>query len=312
MSELGTACPTASTPHANLALAVGTEAGQAQGGDTPTEGRMARGWRLTKAAWALIRRDPTMVSIALMGAGCGLAGAAAILYFAGYFSSPTHSGGGVALAAIIALYPMTFLSVFFNVALAGAAAASFDGRPIGVREALGISWKRLGRIAQWSLLAAGVGFVLEQLASRIPGAGRLASWLLGAAWSLATIFAVPLLALEGAGPLETAKESVQLIKAKWGEGITGLASIGAWTVFAMIPVGILFGVGLSVRDRAATAGAALIAVAVGALLLVSALSLATRQVFSVALYRYASGAPNTEGFAVADLEEPFRRRGGSD
>jgi hypothetical protein len=270
---------------------------------------MARGWRLTRVAWALIRRDPTMVSIALMGAGCGLAGAAAILYFSGSFDSSTHARGGLALAAIVGIYPMTFLSVFFNVALAGAAAASFDGQPIGVREALGISWKRVARIAQWSLLAAGVGLILEQIASRIPGAGRLASWLLGAAWSVATIFAVPLLALEGAGPLETAKESVHLIKSRWGEGITGLVSIGAWTVFVMIPVVILFGIGLSLRNGDATASAALIAIAIGAILLVSALSLATRQVFSVALYRYASGAPSTGGFAAADLEEPFRRRG---
>jgi len=288
------------------------EAGQAQGGGTPTEGKMERGWRLTRAAWALIRRDPTMISIALMGAGCGLAGAGALLYFSGYLSSPTHSQGDLALAAIIGIYPMTFLSVFFNVALAGAAVASFEDRPIGVREALGISWKRLGRIAQWSLLAAGIGLLLEQIASRIPGAGRLASWLLGAAWSLATIFAVPLLALEGAGPLETAKESVHLIKSKWGEGVTGLAGIGIWTVFAMIPIAILFGIGLSVRSQDATLSAALIAVAVGAILLVSAASLATQQVFSVALYRYANGAPNTGGFAVADLEEPFRRRGHRD
>lgn len=287
---------------------MGVEDGQTQGGGAPAEGKMERGWRLTKAAWVLIRRDPTMISIALMGAGCGLAGAAALLYFSGYLSSPTHSRGDLALAAIIGIYPMTFLSVFFNVALAGAAAASFDGRPIGVREALSISWGRLGRIAQWSLLAAGVGLLLEQLASRIPGAGRLASWLLGAAWSLATIFAVPLLALEGAGPLETAKESVRLIRGRWGEGITGLAGIGVWTVFAMIPVGILVGVGIGVRASAPTLGAALIAIAVGAILLVSALSLAAQQVFSVALYRYASGAPNTGGFATTDLEEPFRRR----
>jgi hypothetical protein len=269
---------------------------------------MARGWRLTQAAWATIRRDPTMISIALMGAGCGVAGAAVIMYFSGYFDAPTDSRNSVALVAIIALYPLTFLSVFFNVALAGAAAASFDGRPIGVREALGISWKRVGRIAQWALLAAGVGLVLEQIASRIPGAGRLASWLLGAAWSLATIFAVPLLALEGAGPFETAKESVQLIKGKWGEGITGLVSIGIWTAFVMFPAGILLGVGVVIGSENGAAGAALIAIAVGAIVLVSALSLATRQVFCVALYRYAGESPNTGGFAVADLEEPFRRR----
>jgi len=286
------------------------ETEQPQGGGTPSEGRLDRGWRLTKVAWALIRRDPTMISIALIGAGSGLAGAAALLYFSGSFSSSTHSQGNLALVAIIGLYPMTFISVFFNVALAGAAAASFDGRPIGVREALDIAWKRVGRIAQWSLLAAGVGLVLEQIASRIPGAGRLASWLLGAAWSLATIFAVPLLALEGAGPFETAKDSVHLIKSKWGEGITGLVSISIWTIFAMIPVGILLGIGIGTRAENPTTGAALIAVGVGALLLVSALSLATRQVFSVALYRYATGASNTGGFAAADLEEPFRRRRG--
>ena len=121
---------------------------------------------------------------------------------------------------------------------------------------------------------------------------------------------MPLLAFEGAGPLETAKESVHLIKGKWGEGITGLASIGIWTVFATIPVAILFAVGLMVGGQDATLGAALVAIALGAILLVSALSLATRQVFSVALYRYASGEPDTGGFAAADLAEPFRRRGG--
>ena len=268
---------------------------------------MARGWRLTMASWELIRRDPTMISLALLGAGCGLAGAAAILYFSGYLSSPTHSRADLGLTAIIALYPMTFLSVFFNVALAGAATAGFDGRPIGVGEALGIAWKRVGRIAQWALLAAGVGLILDEVASRIPGAGRLASWLLGAAWSLATIFAVPLLALEGAGPLDTAKESVQLVRNRWGEGITGIVGISAWTVVAMIPVGILFAIGIAQRDHSPTASAALIAIAVGALLLVSALSLATRQIFSVALYRYASGESEPGGFAVADLEEPFRR-----
>jgi hypothetical protein len=205
---------------------------------------------------------------------------------------------------------MTFLSVFFNVALAGAAVACLDGRSVTVRAALGISWQRGGRIAQWSLLAAGVGIVLEQIVTRIPGAGRVAAWLLGAAWSLATIFAVPLLALDGPGPFETAKRSVELIKGRWGEGITGLVGIGAWTTVASIPALILIGVGVAIRHQDATAGEALIAIAVGAIFLVSALSLATRQIFEVALYRYADGSEDTGGFAAADLADPFHRRGG--
>lgn len=277
-----------------------------------SEGKMARGWRLTKASWEVIRNDRTMIWIALIGAGSGLAGAAAIAYFSGYFNSPSHARGHAAIVAAIALYPLTFISVYFNVALAGAAAAHFEGHPIGVREALAISWERKGRIAQWALLAAGVGLVIDQLVSRIPFGGRIFAWLADAAWSVATIFAVPLLAFEGRGPIETAKESVHLIKGKWGEGITGLVSIGAWTIFAMIPIGILFAVGLVADRNDPNLGAALIAIAVGGLLLVSALSLATREVFSVALYRYANGANDSGAFATADLEDPFSRRGRDD
>jgi hypothetical protein len=276
------------------------------------EGKMARGWRLTKASWAVIRQDPTMISIALIGAGFALAGAAAIGYFGGSFDSGPHSRGQLALVAAIAVYPLTFISVFFNVALAGAAAAHFDGHPIDVREALAISWKRVGRIAQWALLAAGVGLVLDLLVSRIPFAGRFAAWLLDAAWSVATIFAVPLLAFDGRGPIDTAKDSIHLVKGKWGEGITGLVSIGAWTFIAMIPIAILIAVGVATDRNDPNLGAALIAIAVGGLLLVSALSLATREVFSVALYRYANGSTDTGAFAAADLEDPFSRRGRDD
>jgi hypothetical protein len=285
-----------------------TETGQNQGGSAPAESKSERGWRLTMASWAVIRRDPTMVSLALMGAGFALAGTAAIMLFSGYFDSPDHSSGKLVLAGAIAIYPLTFVSVFFNVALAAAASAHFDGHPIGVGEALGISFKRLGRIAQWSLLAAGVGLILERIASLIPGASWLASWLLGAAWSLATIFAVPLLALEDRGPLDTAKESVRMIRHRWGEGITGLVSIGAWTVFAAIPIGILFGIGLAVDRHDANLGAALIAIAIGGILLMSALSLATREVFTVALYRYAKGEEVPGAFDAADFEQPFKRR----
>jgi hypothetical protein len=42
------------------------ETEETQGGG-PTEGRMERGWGLTTTAWALIRRDPTMVSIVRIG-----------------------------------------------------------------------------------------------------------------------------------------------------------------------------------------------------------------------------------------------------
>jgi hypothetical protein len=279
-------------------------AGQAESPGAPTE---VRGWRLTVVAWQMMRRDPTMIALALIGAGCGIAGAAAMLYFGGYFSGDAHSRSHFAVVALIALYPLTFISVFFNVAFAAAAQANFNGRTISVGEALEAAWQRLDKIALWSLLSAGVGLVLSEIAARIPGGGRLTSWLLGAAWGVATIFAIPLLAIEDAGPVEALRGSGHLIKSRWGEGISGLVGIGAWATIVAIPAGILLAIGLGVSTRHPETGIPLITIGLGALVVVSALATATRQVFAVALYRYATDVP-TGGFSAADLEYPFAPR----
>ena len=84
----------------------GMQVGQAEFPEVQSEGKMARGWRLTALAWQLIRRSPTMIVLALIGAGCGIAGTAALLYFGGYFDGDTHSRGHFALVALVALYPL--------------------------------------------------------------------------------------------------------------------------------------------------------------------------------------------------------------
>jgi hypothetical protein len=279
------------------------------------ESKISRGWRLTVSAWQLMRRDRTMIVLALIGTLCGLAGTALMLDVGGVFSGGHHSRGHFAGIALLFLYPLTFVSVFFNVALTAAAAATLEGRRIGVGSALAEAWKRVGRIAGWSLLAALVGALINQIASRIPGGGRLIAWLFGAAWALCTIFAIPLLVVEEAGPLDAARDSVRLIRSKWGEGLIGLVSISAWTVVATVPLVFLFMIGLTAWTQETVSGRsgvgpALIAVSVVAFVAISAFANATRQVFSLALYRYATGL-ETPGFATADLEEPFKRKRGS-
>lgn len=117
-----------------------------------------------------------------------------------------------------------------------------------------------------------------------------------------------MLAIEDTGPIEALKGSARLVKSKWGEGLTGLVGIGAWTAVVVIPVGILIGVGVATNVRHPASGPAMIVGGAIALILVSAMAGATRQVFSVALYRYATGRPSG-GFATADLERPFALKG---
>lgn len=51
----------------------------------------------------------------------------------------------------------------------------------------------------------------------------------------------------------------------------------------------------------------LIAISAVAFVFIGAFANATRQVFNLALYRYATGL-ETPGFSTVDLEEPFKRR----
>jgi hypothetical protein len=275
------------------------------------EGRIRRSWRLTKTAWGLVKQDRAMVALALLGMTSALIWLAVFTLIGGY-SEDGSSQGKVLLAILIALYPSTFLSVFFNVALASAANAALEGRRLSFGEAIGESRKRIGKIALWSLLAAGVGALLAELSSRIPGGGRIAAALVGAAWGLATLFVVPILAVRSPtpGPISALKESVGVIRKRWGESISGSITISAWTVLIAIPAVMLLGIGFAVIGGGSAAAGGLL-VAVGGLLLfaVMAISSAVQQVFSLCLYEYATEG-SVRQFDERDLANPpIGRRG---
>jgi hypothetical protein len=274
------------------------------------EGRISRSWRLTRTAWGLVRGDRAMVALALLGMTSGLIWLG-VFTLMGVFSDSDGGQGKFLLATLIALYPATFISVFFNVALASAAMATLDGGRLSFGEAIGESRKRLGKIALWSLFSAGVGALLAELSSRLPGAGKIAAWLVGAAWGVATLFVVPILAVEKPtpGPIAAVRQSAAVVRKRWGETISGTVSITAWMVFVAIPAALLIGSGvLMIASGPVGLGAAL--VAVGGLLLFSVMALgsAVQQLFALCLYRYATDG-EVRAFSEQDLATPpFRQR----
>jgi hypothetical protein len=268
------------------------------------EGRTARSWRLTRTAFVLLRHDRTMAIVALLGAAFTIATTVAIFVLAGWLHDPGRTGRLLLLYAVFS-WPMTFVATFLNVALVAAANARLDGHHLTLREALGVAAARIGPIAGWSLLATGVGILLQQLAERIPVGGRIASWLLGVAWGLVTFFAIPLLALEGCSPTATVRRSSRLIRERWGEGVGGTVLIGAWVVPLFAVAGALIGLGAGADGQARVI---VLTIGVAVMCVAMALATAARQVFAVALYRYATDGTVRGGFAEADLRAPFSAR----
>jgi Family of unknown function (DUF6159) len=171
---------------------------------------------------------------------------------------------------------------------------------------------RLWAVASWAFVATVVGVVLRSL-EQLPGggfAGRLVEWVGDTAWSLASFFVVPVLALDDAGVGAALRRSAATIRRTWGESVTGAALIGfgsGFVVLAFLGVGAI-GVGIGQAGYAAGYGlTALALVAVAALMAAqSALIL----VFRLAVYRYATREGGTGPFASAGLEAAFTPRRG--
>lgn len=249
---------------------------------------LGRGWRLTWASWRLTWRDRTVLLLALAAGLCGVAALAAVLFAVAAHTGIGHSAHSRLLAAaLLASYPLTFLIVFFDVAMAAAAGARLEGERMGIGEALHTAHQRTSRIALWALVALWVSLLLRVAGARLPDGLGIAAWPLDLLWVLVTVFVVPLLALEDVSVREALHRSRTLLKRGWGEALTGLVVIGALTILMVLPAFFLLLIGLA---AAVLGSGGLILVAAGAAGLVAtrALSGALQQVFAVELYRYAA------------------------
>jgi hypothetical protein len=268
------------------------------------EGRITRSARLIGVAWQVVRRDRAMLMLAGLAAAANIVGAILLFKIAGWHAGHRMPQGKLVLVCAIGAYPLTLISVFLNVAVAAAASEALQGRRIGLLDALGAAGARIGQIALWSALATGVGLLLQEIANRLPAGGRLASWLLGAAWSLVTLFAIPILALEGCGALSCVKRSASLMRERWGEGLTGAVAVNAALAIPAGVFGMLLGIGASVSIHSPGTGYTLVLIGLIGLMLAATVSNAVRQVFAVALYRYAVTGEPSGGFEEMDLQRP--------
>jgi hypothetical protein len=278
--------------------------------EPPREGRIARSWRLTRAAWDVVRSDRSLLVLAAISAITGGIGLALIFILGGSFQNGRLKGDELALYALIFAYPLTFISVFFNTAIAAAASAALEGRHLSVGQALAVPMRKLPTVALWSLIAAVVGFLLEQAASRLPLGGSIAARLVGLGWALASLFAIPIIALEDCSAPEALKRSSQIVKKRWGEGIGGSLIIGAWTAIAVLLAIVVFVVAALATNDVPAVRDAVIVLGVLVLAAIVAVQLVVRQTFAVALYRYATDGTAQGPFAEGDLQAPFARKRG--
>jgi len=131
-----------------------------------------------------------------------------------------------------------FIVVFFNMGLMHCVKLYFDGEEVSVAKGLRFSVSRLRIILLWALFSATVGVALKILQDNLGWIGKILISLIGFVWSMATFFAVPVLAYENVGPIEALQRSANMMKEKWGESIGANFSIGLVSFAGMILIGV--------------------------------------------------------------------------
>ncbi|MEW9624639.1 DUF6159 family protein [Rhodanobacter geophilus] len=280
-------------------------------------GKFARSWALMKASAGVLRTDKSLLLFPLLSGLCCIVVAASFLLpvvlalvghghgtdFDGRRFSPAY------YAVLFAFYLVQyFVIAFFNTALAGVVLRRLRGEPAGLADGFALARSRLGSIFGYALIAATVGLFLRALQERLGLVGRFVVGLFGLAWTVATFLVVPVLAGEGAGPVDAVKRSAELLRQTWGENVIGNAGLGVAFGLFFIPVALLAGV---LMIGAVATQSIVVIVLAGALVLVGFVLLGLVQstlqgIYAAALYRYAEAGEVGGGFDQALLESAFR------
>ena len=253
-------------------------------------------WSLIKQSLGVLRRDKKLAVFPVLSALAAVAVSAPFwvaLFGAAPFEPPRWTPANYAWL-FLWYCAFSFVIIFFNCALVACAQVRFAGGEPSIMDGIYQAGSRAGHILLWAVASSTVGVILRAIEERAGWVGRIAAGLFGIGWSLATYLIVPVLVFEDRGVVDSVHRSSQLLRETWGEqlvagihfGWMGLAAAIPGVVLGAIswPLGILYFLALAIVMTAA------------------------REIFVVALYRYAVSGQPPDGYSPDAMNGAFRRR----
>jgi hypothetical protein len=209
----------------------------------------------------------------------------------------------LALAYFALIYfTSMFVATFFNVAFYSQILRALGGEPVSIGAGLSFACTRWQTILAWTLFAGLVGFLIKALEERFGVLGRIVMKLIGAAWSVACVFVIPVIITSEKtfNPLTVLKESALTLTRTWGESLIGYVGVGLGNLFVLLLSVVWLGAGIATAAALHLYWAIALVVVTWLLAIIVwgyLLSVAS-QIFRCALFLYASNgtlpAPYTE------------------
>lgn len=259
-------------------------------------GKFSNSMELVKECVGVMRSDKELSVfpfISFLGVLLVTAAFAIPMYFGGLLDRLGADGGPATTDYVVLFFyylVMYFVIIFCGSALIGAAMVRLRGGDPTLGDGFRAAGGRLGAILGYSAISATVGLILGLISSKGGGVGRVGTAVAQTGWNILTFLAMPILVMEGVGPVEAIKRSGKLLKKTWGEQLIGSGGIGlvfGLIMFLIILLGVAFGA------LAATAESVMVLVIViGIVLLLLAaaglVSATLTGIYRAALYSFAT------------------------
>lgn len=269
-------------------------------------GRLKTGWLLLKQSLSVIKQNPGLSRYMIMSMvfSLGLTIILAAVFIFDFLNSQTLITSDVSvdgessfmptLAGLVVIivsgFLGTFVTYYYAAALSSHVLGIFRGTPGDYRSHIGVARTKLPAIASYALIATVVGYLLRLLEERFQWIGLIVSKILGALWTLATSFVLPIIADGNESGPAAIKRSVSLFKANWGETIVSRVSlIGLVTlVYLLISIPLLLIVIISSASVIGVIGIIIvIALFILGIVVLSIVGALAENILNVSLYYYA-------------------------
>jgi hypothetical protein len=157
-----------------------------------------------------------------------------------HFSLSPLAGVYVAFLYFVSMFAATF----FNVAFYHEILAALSGESVSLSRGLRFACSRWQAILMWALFAGLIGLIIKVIEEKFEIVGRIIGRLVGLAWSIASVFVIPVIVREEStmNPIAMLKTSAGTLRKTWGEGLIGYIGIGAINSIVFLGALAVFGV----------------------------------------------------------------------
>lgn len=287
---------------------------------------IGRSWQFAKIAYGIVWDFKKLIIFPLLStiaAAAVIASFVAPLWLSGTLESwlgsidpesttPASTGDQVAMYVTLFLFYFCnyFVIVFFNAGLTACAMKVVNGEAPTIGYGLRMAGTRLPQILGWAFVSALVGVLLKVIENANEKAGQFVAAILGSAWTALTFFVVPVVVMDGVGPVTAIKRSIGTLKSTWGEALVGNFSMGILAFVVMLPVILGFGVlVVLVMPAVGVVGGVIAAATAVFLIMIGVAAISTADiVFKVLLYNYATGRSVPANVDQSLFQDAFRSR----